>query len=514
MVLSIRGLPDSPGVAAAGVLVAVNTTWRTWRPLNLAGNDRVGSALLLLDLAIHLTAAVLSGGWESAYVFTVVVDVLLAGFGRGYPEAFTAAGLSVAALVVAGTVAPPDRFIQPVSQVTLLYLVSAFVAGYARDLFLEVEERQEEAAGRLARLTEANQLLSELHRVAQTLPSSLDLKETLAAAVARLRDLFDLTAVTVLVLDPATDTWRVGMAEGLRLPAELPPDRLPPAVGRAVAERASVTEADSWSSGAGGLSPRARSGLYAPLVARGRLVGLAAVEHTEPERFGPREVGLLEGLAEPLALAIDNALWFGRLQVLGAEGERSRMARQLHDRIGQGLAYVALELDRIRARHEGLDELAQLAEDTRGLLGEVKETLRQLRAEVSESASLAVVAQGHLERFTARTGIEASFRTGEREARLPVSVERELWRILQEALLNVERHSGAQRVWVTWDVEGPRGRLQVRDDGRGFDLEAARRVSSGMLAMRERANAVGGRLRIQTAPGEGTVITVETEVRA
>lgn len=500
-------------MAAAGLLLAVNTVWRTWRPLALTDGGSAAAGLVLLDVVVHVMVAVLSGGWESPYVFTVVVDILLAGFGRGYPEAFAVAGLALGALGVAGiTVTPPERYLQPVSQVALLYLLSAVIAGYARRIFLEAQKDQLEAAGRLAQLAEANDLLSELHRVAQTLPSSLDLGETLASAVERLRHLFEPGAISVLLFDPATDTWRVGVAEGLRLPDELSPDELPPPLRRASADGTSVIEVDTWSSGNPGLWPRARSGLYTALVARGHLIGLIALEHPEAGRFDARQAKLLEGLAESLALAIDNALWFGRLQVLGAEGERSRMARQLHDRIGQGLAYVALELDRIRARHEGLDDLAQLAEDTRGLLGEVKETLRQLRADVSESASLAAVARGHLERFTARTGIEASFRTGEPEARLPVSVERELWRILQEALLNVERHSGARRVWVTWDVEGPRGRLEVRDDGRGFHLEEAR-ASSGMLAMRERANAVGGRLRIQTAPGEGTLITVETEVR-
>ncbi len=107
-------------------------------------------------------------------------------------------------------------------------------------------------------------------------------------------------------------------------------------------------------------------------------MALVAIEHSSRRRFGAREAELLTGLAEPLALAIDNGLWFDRLRMLGAEGERDRLARDLHDRIGQGLAYVGLELDRCRASRTRPD-LAGCARRFR-LLGEVRETLHQLRA--------------------------------------------------------------------------------------------------------------------------------------
>lgn len=511
LAVSLPGIPE-PGLLIAPVILAANALWRTWRPLALEPGDTGAGMLLLVDLGLHVAVVALTGGFESPYVFTVLVDVLLAGFGRGYPEAFTVASLATLTLAVAQvTIEPPREFLRSASQVALVYLLTAVVAGYARGLFVEADVRQEEASDRVARLSEANELLAELHRVAQTLPSSLDLEEILSAATTRLRELFDLTAVALLVRDPATATWRTGMAEGVRLSPELGV-QLPPVLARAADGRASVAESDFWASGASGLSPRARSGLYRPLVARDHLIGLAAIEHSEPDRFGPREVDLMDGLAEPLALALDNALWFARLRVLGAEGERSRMARQLHDRVGQGLAYVVMELERIRSRH-GLAELEQLATDTRGLLGEVRETLHQLRTDVTESASLAAVAEKHLERFQSRTGIQVTLHTRDPHARLPVRVERELWRILQEALLNVEQHAGAERVWVTWEVEGQNGRLQVRDDGRGFDPEdRGRSDTHGMMAMRERANAVGGRLEVRSAPDQGTLISVETEV--
>jgi signal transduction histidine kinase len=247
-------------------------------------------------------------------------------------------------------------------------------------------------------------------------------------------------------------------------------------------------------------------------VARDRLVGLIALEHQEPQRFGPRHVRLVNGLAESLALAVDNALWFARLQALGAEGERSRIARNLHDGVGQGLAYIALELDRINAARPDTD-LVRLRDETRTILRGVRETLHQLRAEVTDSNDLRTLAQAHLTRFSERTGIAASLSSENSGERLPVLVEQELWRILQEALENIERHSRASRVEVVWSTDGRRGRLRVEDDGCGFDLEAMRnQPAPGMRIMRERANAVGGRLDVRTAPEQGTTVSVEVKV--
>jgi len=93
-------------------------------------------------------------------------------------------------------------------------------------------------------------------------------------------------------------------------------------------------------------------------------------------------------------------------------------------------------------------------------------------------------------------------------------VEQELWRISQEALDNVERHAKAGAIEVTWTCDGRHGRLVVADDGAGFDpadLITAASTTSGMTAMRERANAIGARLHVDSTPGSGTWIRVELD---
>ena len=259
----------------------------------------------------------------------------------------------------------------------------------------------------------------------------------------------------------------------------------------------------------------ARSGMYAPLVARDHLVALVALERIDAEPFNNRDTEVLTGLAEPLALAIDNGLWFDRLRMLGAEGERDRLARDLHDRFAQGLAYVNLELDRLSRHPDPGPQLAELRHHVHGLLGDVRETLRQLRSRVSPTAGLADLLSAELPRFADRTGLTARFGTDPDTRRLPVTVEQELWRISQEALANVERHSDAKALEVTWTCDGRQARLVVADDGTGFDpaeLITAASATSGMTSMRERANAIGARLLVDSHPGGGTWIQVEVTV--
>src|SRR5439155_21596304 len=105
---------------------------------------------------------------------------------------------------------------------------------------------------------------------------------------------------------------------------------------------------DLGAPGAGpGLSPRSGSGIYSPLRARSRLVGLLAVERRVAGSLDQQELALMDGVAEQAALAVDNARWFSRLRRVGADEERNRIARDLHDRVGQSLAYLPCELDRI-----------------------------------------------------------------------------------------------------------------------------------------------------------------------
>jgi signal transduction histidine kinase len=219
---------------------------------------------------------------------------------------------------------------------------------------------------------------------------------------------------------------------------------------------------------------------------------------------------VLEGFTEPMSLAIDNARWFARLRTVGADEERTRIARDLHDRIGQSLAYLAFELDRITRRDAGglpvTANLQGLRNDLRAVIGEVRDTLYDLRTDVSEDKDVPAVIEEYTRRVAERSGLEITVECRER-SRLPFLQERELWRIAQEALTNVERHAHARSATVRWRCDGSAAVLEVADDGIGFPVDSAGRLDSyGILGMRERASSIGAALDIHSEPGEGTTV--------
>jgi signal transduction histidine kinase len=514
--LAFPDLDTDPGMAAAltGLLAwstfrtfwLVPATFANWSfPQRTAGETP--AEVVVAELGVGLSVVALSGGWDSPFLLILVVGVLLAGLSRGYLGGFAAAGLigtvlSMLAWAVEGTRAEPVT----AAQAMLVYVCTGAVAGFARRLFVEAAAGEAATAQQVAQLAEVNALLSELARVAPGLPASLDLGEALTSSVDRLAELFDFTGAVILVLDPATGRWRASASRGLPVPAELADAELCPPL-REAAHSGTVV---SLHHPGAGMWPAGASGLYAPLVARERLVALIALEHHQPDRYGSPEAELLARLAPPLALAIDNGLWFERLRRLGAEAERERLARSLHDRVGAGLAYVGIELERLSRLDDPGPDLARLRKEVGGLVGEVRETLAQLRARVSETESLSRLAAAHLPRFGARTGIMARFHDGHPDRRLPLSVEQELWRILQEALSNVEHHSGAQTVDVHLTVDEGRARLVVADDGRGSDQAASGTLmGTGLETIRERANSIGARMRIESPPAGGFRLTIE-----
>ncbi|SEH12264.1 two-component system, NarL family, sensor histidine kinase UhpB [Thermoleophilum album] len=199
-----------------------------------------------------------------------------------------------------------------------------------------------------------------------------------------------------------------------------------------------------------------------------------------------------------------------RAQIEAQEEERRRIARELHDEIGQGLTTALLLLRRGRetgpdAERERLDEAREIIKDT---LHGVRRILAELRPESLEELGLGSALMNLARRVAAASGIDVRADVPQQLPRLSREVELAVFRTAQEALTNVLRHARAERVWVRLDCDEQMLRLRVEDDGRGFDGETAGRGTQGMV---ERAFAVGGRLRFgRRADGRGT--TVELEV--
>jgi signal transduction histidine kinase len=215
---------------------------------------------------------------------------------------------------------------------------------------------------------------------------------------------------------------------------------------------------------------------------------------------------------ENLALARD-LLW--RL-IRAQEEERKRIAGEIHDRVGQRFFELHHGLDRLRGafadeKPEAAALLERLRADARAFGDEIRELMNELRPTVLDDfgASAAVQDFGAalLEQGDLRVRVDVDPTAN--AARPEVNVA--LFRILQEAVLNVRKHALARELAIELrrDTAADRLVLVVRDDGRGFDPALYARGHFGLLTMRERAEACGGRLEIQSGPGRGTTLRVE-----
>src|SRR5687768_864159 len=216
-----------------------------------------------------------------------------------------------------------------------------------------------------------------------------------------------------------------------------------------------------------------------------------------------------------------------RLQILSQrlvevqEEERRAIARELHDSVGQSLSALNINLvildneipnsanEQIRTR---LNDSMQLTDETISL---VRDVMSDLRPSVLDDYGLEAALQSYLDQFKARYGIKILFEKPDQPLRrLDSSIEMTFLRIAQESLLNIARHAHADQVNLSLEPDGNAVRLIVQDNGSGIESwpEANRPGSHGLTIMRERADAVGGNLKVLSVPGKGTKVEVSIPV--
>jgi signal transduction histidine kinase len=495
---------------AALVLFAAFQTFRQFQPRPTTAMR----LLVLFEVALTVTATMTTGGLASPFVLTPVTSLLLAGYvwgRRAWVGTLISGILAAAATILMQAIDATNR--GSAGQIAVVYLLCGALGAFTRNLIAEIESHRAAAIDQAAEMATANELLVSLHGLAQTLPASFDLPEVVESMRERLRSLLRFSALVVLVRDEPESAWTVELAEGVRLSPRLVDRELPQPLQRALTSMHPVLINDRLvHPDEDGFAALGRSGMYMALRARGALVGLIALEEVAPNAYGPDQRELMESLSSLLALSIDNARWFARLRTLGAEAERARIARELHDRVAQSLAYVAFELERMHSLPGDKDaEISELRVVVRDIVRELRQTIYQLRANVSEVADIVEVAGGYLEKFADRTGIQTHWLPSASVA-LPYRIEQEMWRIGQEALVNIERHSGASEVTVRWEVQDSLARLEIVDDGVGFEPGEVRGEHYGLVGMRERADAIGAHLTIERAPRRGTRVAVEVAV--
>lgn len=192
------------------------------------------------------------------------------------------------------------------------------------------------------------------------------------------------------------------------------------------------------------------------------------------------------------------------------EAERQRIARELHDEIGQTLTVALLGLKRVvdKAPAALRSDLHDAQETVRASLDEVRGIARRLRPEALEDLGLHSALLALCSEFTSASGIDVIKRISSPPVRMHPDIELVCYRIAQEGLTNVARHSHAEKVWLELSVAGDQLTLRVADDGDG----GVTAEGAGISGMRERAMLVAGTLRITAPPGGGTEVRLDVPV--
>ncbi len=206
-------------------------------------------------------------------------------------------------------------------------------------------------------------------------------------------------------------------------------------------------------------------------------------------------------------------------EAMAVMNERQRIARELHDSLAQSLGYLHLGLGALERQITGGQmaeahaELTELRQAARDAYEEARQAIFGLRSMVSRSLGLIPTLTEYLHDWSRRAGITVDLKVDAEETMtLTPVVEVQLIRIIQEAMANVRRHAGAQRVVVSIERDRESARVVIRDDGVGFDppaIAGGGRDRFGMETMRERAEAVGGKLTLTSEPGQGTAVELQ-----
>jgi PAS domain S-box-containing protein len=256
-----------------------------------------------------------------------------------------------------------------------------------------------------------------------------------------------------------------------------------------------------------------RSWMAIPLSHKEQVIGMLTLSSLEPDHYTARHASLALAIANQAAVALANARLYEQAQELAALEERQRLARELHDSVSQALYGITLGTHTARTllqRDPGkvAEPLDYVLSQAEAALTEMRALIFELRPESLETEGLIAALSRQAAALRARNEIEVSTELCD-EPDLPLRVKEELYRVAQEALHNTAKHARANCVNLRMhsDIDGMR--LEVCDDGVGFDTTQSFPGHLGLRSMRERLARLEGTLQIESTPGKGTCIRAQ-----
>lgn len=276
-----------------------------------------------------------------------------------------------------------------------------------------------------------------------------------------------------------------------------------------------------------------RSVLCTPVFdAHSKVIALLALYNKRGGPFSPKDIELMEGLAQVASIALQNALAYRRARqaehglrrlssrlINSQDEERHRIARELHETTAQDLAALRMCLGRVDRSATRLpvvsqDALRESLEISNKLISSIRTLAYLLHPPGLEEAGLETAFQWYASGFSRRSGIAVNVDLQQGMSRLPHEYETTLFRIMQECLTNVHNHSGSRRAWIRLSCSNGRVSMEVQDEGRGIPgwtdrfLSSDARIGVGIAGMRERVQQFHGDLKVESAPGCGTMVRV------
>ena len=254
-----------------------------------------------------------------------------------------------------------------------------------------------------------------------------------------------------------------------------------------------------------------------PVRSRKSLIGVLSAYASQEDFFTPQMAELMQAFANQIAIVFENNRLYKQAQALAAASERNRLARELHDSVTQSLYSVRLYAEAVRsaltagkipAADKNLDQLISIARDG---MSDLRLLIFELKPPVLEELGLLGALHKRLEMVETRVGIKSDFFV-EGEPELSHDVEIQLYWVVYEALSNVLKHANAKNVFLKFSFINGKTTVLLRDDGVGFDLDGFNlSQSSGLKNIVDRVEGLGGSIKIQSTPGEGTSIRIDLE---
>jgi two-component system NarL family sensor kinase len=253
-----------------------------------------------------------------------------------------------------------------------------------------------------------------------------------------------------------------------------------------------------------------------PLYFQSKPLGIMNVTGPEWRKLTAEELQLLSTVAYQVGIAVERAGLAEDAARLARAEERTRLAREIHDTLAQGLTAIALNiesaLNRLESRpDQAREQLTRALSMARQNLEEARRSVLDLRTTPLAGRPLADALAALGRDFNSDTGITVRV-DATSDVALPLRVEAELYRIAQEALTNIRKHAHAREVRISLRQRGRVLMLSIRDDGRGFSPREARGGGHGLVGMRERARLIGGRLESSAQPGRGARVVARVPV--